>query len=112
TGPQRPADRRREPERPDSDLEQAIERGGPCMAVRFPPEQPGAEAEAAHVGRDDGRDGLDGGPEGLVQDPNPEELVHETRGPGEEKQQAVRARRVRTHAAGASLERDLLPAAG
>src|SRR6266571_1042262 len=44
---------RDQPEGPNGNLEQAVQRGGPGMAVGAAAEQPGAEAEAAHVGGHD-----------------------------------------------------------
>src|SRR5256886_17489040 len=82
------------------------------VAVGAAAQQPGAEPEASHVRGDDRRHRLDRGPEPLVQQAHPEELVDEARGARQEKQESEGARCARTHATRASPARDPPPAAG
>src|SRR5207247_540306 len=83
--------------------------GGPRMAIRAAAEQPGAEAQAPHVGGHHRRHRLDGRAERLIEDPDPEELVYEPRRSGQEEEKTVRAGRARTHAGRASPARDPPP---
>src|SRR3989449_4592603 len=69
--------RREDAEDADRDLEPAVQHRRARGAVRTPAQQPGAQAEAAHVGGDDRRDGLDGGAERLIEDADPEQLVNQ-----------------------------------
>src|SRR5437773_2410179 len=101
-----------EPEHADRDLEPAIECRGSLMAVGTAAEQPGAEPQATHVRGHHRRDGLDGGAERLIENPDPEELVYEPRRSGQEEEKTVSAGGARTHADRASPARGPPLAAG
>src|SRR6266404_454426 len=96
----------REPKQTDRDFEPAIECRGPLVAVGPAAEQPGAEAQAAHVGGHHRRHRLDGGAERLIEDPDPEKLVYEPRRAGQKEEKTVGAGRARTHAGRAWPARD------
>src|SRR5437879_2202116 len=81
-------------------------------AVGAAAEQPGAEPQATHVRGHHRRDGLDGGAERLIENPDPEELVYEPRRSGQEEEETVSAGGARTHADRASPARDPPLAAG
>src|SRR5947208_3963879 len=104
--------RREDAKNANRNLEPAVENRRSCRAVRTPPEQPGAQAEAAHIGGDDGRDGLDGGTEGLIENANPEQLVDQTGRTRQKEQKAICEGRLRTHAARALPARGPLPVEG
>src|SRR2546430_14580744 len=99
-------------EHADRDLEPTVQHGRARRAVRDTPKQPGAKAEAAHVGGDDGSHGLDGRAERLIENADPEELVDETCGTRQEAKESGGERRLRTHATRASPSRDPPPVAG
>ena len=72
--------RRKNAEHADRYFEPAVQHRGAVGAIDDAAEQPRAEAEAAHVGGDDGSDGLDGRAERLVENPDPEQLVDQPGG--------------------------------
>src|SRR5207248_199811 len=82
---------------------------GSLVAVGAAAEQPGAEPQATHVRGHHRRDGLDGGAERLIENPDPEELVYEPRRSGQEEEKTVSAGGARTHADRASPARDPPP---
>ncbi len=82
-----------QPEGGDGDLQHTVQRGRPGMAVRAAPEEPRTQPETAHVGGYHSRHRLDGRAEGLVEHPDPQQLVDQTGGSRQEKQQCVSAGR-------------------
>ncbi len=105
-------ERRDDAERTNGDLEFAVQHRWPWRAVGDPAEQPGAQPEAAHIRRDDGCDGLNCRAERLIEDADPQQLVHQAGRAREKEEDAVEEGRLRTHAAHASPARDPPPVAG